>query len=222
MSVTKAHIDELLDGVRKEGRPRIEMAPLAKAPAAVPAPWVEILTHEEPAKAVWDVLWTPAAKDLPRTLKVFKKCLQGVGLLTTRKRPPSLLYVITEGGGADAYAYRGYAAGPVEHPDAKSLPAGFLKFYQEVHNGWGLLWDGSVGPLPVQDWAMLSEDENTPAGRFLSVFDDGGNASLGFDLDEEPPLCYAVWADDEPEVVPDVWRTIDKWIAGQQDDLDPA
>jgi hypothetical protein len=221
MPLSKANIDEIVDAVSEEGGVRFQPAPLAKPPADLPASWIEILTSKEPTNAVWDVLWKPMAKELPKTIRTFKKALQGIGLLTTKTRPPSLVYVVTEDG-SDTYGWRGFAAGPVKHPEAKKLPPEFLKFYQQTHNGWGFLDNGSLGPLPVEHWYMLSEDEQSPSGKFLVVFHNGGGAHLGFDLTEDPPICYTVWPDDKPEVVPDLWRTIDKWIVGQNEDLDPA
>jgi len=222
MPLSKANIDEILDGVSDEGGARFEPAPMAKPPANLPAPWIDVLTSKDPTKAVWDALWKPMAKDLPKTIRIFKKALKGIGLLTTKTKPPSLVYVVTEEDGAETYGYRGFAAGPVTHPKAKMLPPEFLKFHQQTHNGWGFIINGSLGPLPVEDWYMLSQDEKSPSGRFLVVFHNGGGAHLGFDLDEAPPVCYTVWPDDNPQVVPEVWRRIDKWISAQNEDLDPA
>jgi hypothetical protein len=207
--------------LQEEGDPRLELAPLAKIPPGLPATWVHILSHKEPTKVVWDALWQPMARSLPRTLKTFKRALQGIGLLTTKSRPPSLIYAVTAGGGEDTFAQRGFAAGPVQHPRVKALPAEFLEFYQ-VHNGWYFPWTRSMGPLPVEDCYTLSDDVGSPSRRFLAVFQNGGGAHLGFDLDESPPVCYTVWPDDDPEVLPDIWRAIDRWIAAQYEGLDPA
>lgn len=221
MAVRKKHVAEILDAVRLEGNARFRPAPLTKPPPGLPPTWVEVLTHPEPTRVVWDVLWRPMAKHLPRTIRTFKKALQGIGLLTTRKKPPSLVYVVTEDRGKDTYAYRGFEAGPVKHPKARMLPKEFLKFYQ-VHDGWVFLWGDSLGPLPAAEWRPLSDDPKSPASRFLSVFHNGGGGCLGFDLEEKPPLCYTVWSDADPQRVRNLWRTIDDWIAGQHGDLDPA
>jgi hypothetical protein len=220
IAIPRKELDRLQGLVERDGSPKIELAPLSKVPAGLPPAWGALLAHPEPTKAVWD-LWKPMLKDLPKTLKIFRNSLQGLGLLTTKNRPASLVYLYTRNKGAKAYAYRGFVPAPVQHPKAKALPAEFLKFYQ-VHDGWAYLTDLGVGPLPSSDWYPLSQDPKSPGSTFLAVFHNGGPASMGFDLTENPPLCYVVWADDKPKIVRNIWKEIDRWIAAQMDDVDPA
>jgi hypothetical protein len=56
MPLKKANIEEILDAVEEEESPKFELAPPAKAPSDLPATWVDILSHQEPTKVVWDVL----------------------------------------------------------------------------------------------------------------------------------------------------------------------
>ena len=220
MQLTKEHLAQLTKHLKAEGSPKIEVAPLSKAPAGIPDAWAKILTHKTPTKAVWD-LWKPMAKELPKTLKLFQKSLHAVALCTTKTSPPSLLYIVTEGLGDDAWAMRGFAAGRIEHAHAKALAPDFLKFFEQVHDGWCLPWQ-AMGPLPVAKWYTLSNDPKAPAGRFLAVFQNGGGAHMGWDLDHEPPVCHIVWPDDKPELVPQIWKRMDKWMFDQFESIDPA
>lgn len=221
MAVTQQHVEEVLEQVADEGDPSLSLLPLSVLPKAAPPSWERALKAPNPRNAVLDDLWKPAARLLPRTREALRRGLQGVGLLTVRKKPPSLIYFLTRGDGSETYAYRGYAPGKVRHPKAALLPPALLEFYA-VHDGWVDLFGESMGPAPSSSWAFLEDNPATPAGKFLAVFNNGGDATVGFDLRSSPPKIFTVWAEDPPEAVPDFWKRIDAWIAGQLEDLDPT
>lgn len=222
MPVTQAHRDLALKRAASEGRPVLEVAPAASLPAGLPVSWTQALAAPDPRAAVLS-LWKPFASRLPRVLKILRDSLQGVGLLSTASRPPSLVYFLTDGDG-DPVVYRGFVpAATVAHPRASALPPDFLAFYQ-VHDGWWDLSFQALGPAPPFAWHFLSDDPEQHGSTFLVVFNDGGGSLLGFDLDEKPPLAYILRGgeDEPPELVPDVWERLDAWISAQLAGLKPA
>jgi hypothetical protein len=77
-----------------------------------------------------------------------------------------------------------------------------------------------MGPLPSRDWAPLSDNPKSPGASFLSVFSNGGGASVGFDLSHRVPRCHTIWNDDPPDAHADVWERLDEWIAVQHEDAE--
>lgn len=212
---------EITKHVRAEGNPKVSVAPVGPKdlPAGLPDAWVKVLTAADPRKAVLD-LWKPVEKQVPKVLRAMKKKLQGVGLLTTQKRPPSLLYIFTEME-EELLPWRGFLPRPVDSPHAAKLPKEFLDFYQ-VHDGWVFVFGESMGPRPSSDWKTLENDPTSPAGQFLVVYTDGGGGTFGFDLRKPKPPAYVVWPEDKPKAVADVWEELDDWIKEKLSPFDNA
>lgn len=159
-------------------------------------------------------------------------------LLREEQSPPSLLYVYSEG--ETDYFYRGYPAlgsPPPEdsHNVWKHLPPRLQEFYLSLHDGWTELSSEAMGPLPLaeiellsdQGWELEPGDEARLPFRLdqvLTVFRNGGGDLLGLDFGSGAPEDHALaWWHEEP-LAPDVnqnlWALMDGWISGQMEDVD--
>lgn len=213
----KKYLKEYLED---EGNIRFDLAPLKNLPKDLPEAWKEILLSDDPVHQVLERLWLPWIDLLPETLAGLQDKLRAIGLLQTEDYPYSLIYVYEEDG--DPVFSRGYPCRPIDRDEAKYLPDDFLDLYK-IHNGWTDL-NGYMGPLPSEDWFDLHDiydgeySDILPGVRlkdFLVIFDSGGSGYLGYDLSKNPPLGLICSVDDPVEVVPDVVRVLDKWMADE-------
>lgn len=219
MPVTKNQINSVLEAVEDEGNPVLHVAPSDATVPGIPPEWARLLASPDARTEVLAGLWQPIARRVPKILKQMRRALQGVGVLTTDTRPPSMIYFFTMED-KDPYFYRGYTPAAKLPKVTSQLPDEFLEFYQ-LHDGWVDQFE-FMGPMRISDWHPLGSTPGTPAAKFLVVLVAGGGDLLGFDLEESPALCYLLPdGDDPPEVVPKVWAELDGWIAGEMEDLLP-
>lgn len=218
MPFEHGQLDELLIQVRSEGNPKLFMAPVSPLPErlALPVSWREVLEDEEAYRIAADRIWRPVQDVLPRIVAAIKNHLQGLGLLLTDSKEPSLVYLFTKQDGI--YAHRGYLPTQTSLPWYSRLPRDLSRLYR-VHNGWVDIFSGDTGPLPASDWKVLGASTERASDGFLEIFSTGGNG-MGFDLEEDPPGCYIIWSDDEIEVVEDYWRRLDSWVAEGIEEMD--
>jgi hypothetical protein len=205
---------EILQSVRGEGAATLELAPLVKVPRGLPPTWQKALTDPNPTNAVLDSVWRPIAKQWPKTIAAMRRTLQHVGLLTTKKRSHSLVYLFELEGDGGLWFRRGYLPAAKLPKLAARLPKEFLAIYQ-VHDGW---LDGyeMMGPRRCGEWSPLGQG---PHSRdFLVTFEGHGPAILGFDLSEKQAPCYTVWTQSEPQRVRKVAKEMDEWIGGRMDE----
>jgi hypothetical protein len=224
--ITQEDIQRILSRVQEQNAV-LRLAPISPKDLIIPGKWKEALSQDDPVKAVLDSLWKPVADNLPRTLRVLRRSLQGIGLLSTLEMPLSLVYFFRKNG--KAYAFRGYLPGQINNAEHVKLPAEFLGFYQ-IHDGWVDIFSRSNGPAPSNTWLFLSEILDAPEREvaradfnpehFLVVFNNGGGSYLGFDLSQPRPLCFIWWKEDPPEIVPDFWKELDEWIAADLGNFD--
>lgn len=162
----------------------------------IPAAWVTVLHQQERGIKSWADLWQPYRDLLPGVYDFLQHQVRGVCLLREEQSPPSLLYVYSWGE-AD-YFYRGCRAlgnPPPEESQAvwKLLPPRLQEFYVTLHNGWTELSSDALGPLPLadiellsdQDWELEPGDEARLPFRLdqvLTVFRNGGGDQLGMDF----------------------------------------
>jgi len=206
-----------LDAAYGEGKASFAFAPLTKPPTGLPPAWKKALTDADPTTAVL-ALWEPIAKTYPKTLRVLRRTLQRVGLLTTARRGQSLVYLFELEDDEGATLRRGYPPAKKLPKSAPRLAEDFLAFYA-VHDGW-LDEDAMMGPRRAVDWAPLGE--SGPSRDFLVTFEGHGPANLGFDLSEKDAPCYRVWTKDKPERVRKVAAKIDDWMAVQMEEFIPT
>lgn len=217
MPVTQKHIDDVLEATGGEGNPVLHVAPTTVSVPGVPKAWAKVLASPNARTDALMVLWDPMARRVPKILRAMKRLLQGIGLLTTDTRPPSLIYFFTLED-EQPHFYRGYVPASKLPPVAKHLPDDFLQFYQ-IHDGWVNGAD-FMGPAASGDWIFLGPEE--PSNKFLVVVYGTGGVLLGYDLRESPPLCYLLPGQgDPPEIVPKVWARIDRWVSGRMEDWLP-
>lgn len=209
----------------------------AEEAGRVPGVWVSALRQQEQGIKSWAALWQPYQNLLPGVYDFLQHQVRGVCLLREEQSPPSLLYVFSEG---DAnYFYRGYPALGSQQPEDshnvwKHLPPRLQEFYATLHNGWTYLSSDAMGPLPLadiellsdQDWDLEPGDEAALPFRLdqvLTVFRSGGGDLLGLDFGAGAPEDQALaWWHEEP-LKPDVsqnfWALMDGWISGQMEDV---
>jgi len=219
MSITKNHIDLVLENVVEEGHAELLLLPLSNIPLGVPNQWASLLSSSNVRADVIKIIWASFSHRFPRIIKALKRSLQGVGYLTTDNNPPSLIYFFTTEDDEPDY-FRGYVPVTKFPESAKHLPGEFLDFFQ-VHDGWVDQFD-SAGPLSCRDWYLLSDDVTQPAGKFLVVLDGGDGSLLGYDLRDTPAVSYLLPAGDEPpKIIPNIWKEIDSWISAQFEEFLP-
>ena len=204
----------------------------------VPDAWVAVLRQQEEGVNGWANLWQPYKDLLPGVCDFLQHQVRGVCLLQEAQGPPSLLYVYSRG--EKDYFYQGRPAlgsPPPENRDAiwKHLPPRLQQFYVSLHDGWTELSSNALGPLPLaeiellsdQDWELEPGDEDRLPFRLdqvLTVFGNGGGDLIGLDFGSGTPEEYAlVWWHEEP-MEPDTgqnfWALLDGWISGQMEDMD--
>ena len=163
-------------------------------------------------------------------------------LILFQDESPSLLYVYTADRG-DINFFEGrlpvHAAVPKPLRGVwQSVPRSLRRFYAEAHDGWTFLASNAMGPLPLQDWCFLSENQfdlspdtvsrmpmdpqhvvtvfHNGAGDYLclnfAACDDDGTAS-GLIYWHEKPM--------EPDFV-DFWPTMDTWLGIFMENADPC
>jgi hypothetical protein len=227
MPIPQSKLTEILDQFQEEGNPVLHLAPQDRLSRSLPEKWGRVMRSAEPWREIIPNLWSLVEEDLPKTCAMLREKIIGVGLLSTRRAPFSLLYLFRHRD--EIYAMRGFPSCTVKRPEASKLPSEFLRFY-DIHDGWVDIYAESHGPSPSADWFFISDildDEQAEELRddfdpkkFLAVYHNGAASFVGFDLTQSPPLCFICWKDDPPEPVPDVWECLDDWIVEYLDYFD--
>ncbi|WEF34268.1 hypothetical protein [Pseudoduganella chitinolytica] len=113
-----------------------------------------------PGRSGVPAAWFDLADEAAQILAFLTSSLQGVYVTSQRDGTPSLLYAYTVGGdlcldhGRPRLETVPRRFASIWH----RLPAPLRQFYETLHNGWTFQPSNSMGPLPVEDWAFLSED----------------------------------------------------------------
>ncbi|CUI03118.1 hypothetical protein BN2497_1013 [Janthinobacterium sp. CG23_2] len=227
------------DALSRFVKPSLLAQTAAELPSgiAVPPQWVAILQAQQAsgrmeASAGWDDF----SAQLPTMAAFFHKQARPLLLLADADHAVSLLYPFTAGG--ELYLYRGHpplSAVPERFQSVwPRIPQQFRDFYTAVHNGWAFLSANSMGPLPVEDWACLSDDRfdiddgsaaGMPAdpGKVIAVFHNGGGDYLCLDFSAPDGVATGLiwWHDDpgHPDVV-NFWAALDAWIGVFFEDVD--
>jgi hypothetical protein len=208
----------------------------------IPDAWREMLRRQETGAKSWVEPWQAYQNLLPGVYDFLQHKVRGVCLLLENAKPPSLLYVYSQG--EDIDFHRGLPALGSNVPNSKRhiwerLPLDLQNFYSQVHNGWIYLPADSLGPLPVQDIKFLSDYEwdtepdelkklPFPLDQVITVFSNGGGDYLCLDLShgaaasEDHALSW--WHEEplEPHLNFNFWALLDGWICGQMEDVDLA
>jgi hypothetical protein len=140
----------------------------------------------------------------------------------------SLLYLYTVGG-KDLNFFRGRA--PIAdvperlRPIWDWVPAKFRDFYTQLHDGWTFLPANSMGPLPVEDWAFLSDDKfdidddtarrlPIDISRTVAVFHNGAGDYLCLNCVGNGEATGVIWWHEDPENPEpvDFWGVLDAWV----------
>ena len=174
--------------------------------------------------AAWSVYGTLGVAYCPKRSPNSNRNCDTSGFCGAGATPFSLIYIFENRG--EPLFQRGYASRAIAREEAKKLPDDFLDLYK-IHDGWTDI-HGFMGPLPSEDWFYLSNlveeefSEFLPGVRtsdFLIVCNSGGSKFLGFDLSKVPPLGLICSTIDRVEMVPDIVRTLDEWMAVDLRDL---
>lgn len=203
----------------------------------VPAPWVTILQDQQQGrKLALYAYWNAFAAQVPAVYNFLNHFARPVAVLAEQNKHVSLLYPFTA---KDVlYFYRGHPALRAVPAQYEALwpriPAEFRDFYTNIHNGWTFLSSNAMGPLPVEDWAFLSDDkfdidEDCAAkmpvdiSKVLTVFHNGGGDYLCLDFSAPDGIATGlIWWHEEPDTpeVVDFWAYLDAWISIFFEDAD--
>ena len=213
-------------------RPVLLMATPADVDPALPwpPPWTALLQEPQQDRSLaLHSYWGDVAARMPSIATLIEKLSHPVVGLVEKDGAVSLLYPFTTGG-TDINFYRGHPPLTEVPPAYQGLwhrmPLEWRAFYLHIHDGWTFLPGNSMGPLPVDDWAFLSEDrfdiDDITAARMpvdiskvLTVFHNGAGDYLCLDFSSPSGLATGLiwWHEDpaNPEVV-DFWPLLDAWI----------
>ncbi|MFP5392566.1 MAG: SMI1/KNR4 family protein, partial [Gammaproteobacteria bacterium] len=178
------------------------------------------------------------ASAAPSIQEFLRSNLNSLSVVLEADGSPSLLYQYTVNG-RDVNYYRGRL--PVSSVPERlrsvweRVPVALRAFYLNLHDGWTFLPADSMGPLPLADWAFLSDDKfdidvatsrAMPADpcTVLTVFHNGAGdyLCLNFSDDSQPEATGLIWWHEDPsnpEHV-DFWGVLDVWIGIFLEDAD--
>jgi hypothetical protein len=105
------------------------------------------------------------------------------------------------------------------------IPAKFRDFYTQLHDGWTFLPANSMGPLPLEDWAFLSDDKfdidddtarrlPIDISRTVAVFHNGAGDYLCLNCAGNFEATGVIWWHEDPENPEpvDFWGVLDAWV----------
>lgn len=196
----------------------------------MPAEWLRFIGHQRlgPHGALV-AQWGLVAPDLPNVGKFLEAALQQVFLLEEANGATSLMYQYTAGGQLNFYRGRPPLTRVPERllPLWDRVPARLRDLYTRLHDGWTFLPTNSMGPLPVADWAFLSDDRfdiDAEAARAMSidiakvaaVFHNGGGDYLCLNFGDglAPEASGLIWWHEDPATPEpvDFWGVLDAWV----------
>ena len=124
--------------------------------------------------------------------------------------PLSLLYCFDLG--TRWSARRGFLPGGPLPEVASRFPVDLSPLYA-LHDGLVHMSSGEAGPLPMEEWTAISDEQG---GELMEVLSEGGRG-LGFDLSVDPVRSYWLDADNEKNPVREVedpWAFMDQFMVG--------
>jgi hypothetical protein len=200
---------------------------LDKIPSHVllPTAWQPLvgLSDKDKAKRMISLWEKYCPEALSVLLEVFQKRLETVHLLELGGNLV-LLYIFKNSKGEYLH-YVGHAPLSSGHPSAITkdlpLPAAFLEFYRNIHNGWYEVESHALGPMPLDEVFWLSEKEwgvldeiaiDFSLDKVLAVFSNGAGGYLCWNFSTVEPSGLVWWDDEEPDRV-DFWDILDEWSA---------
>jgi hypothetical protein len=163
--------------------------------------------------------------------------LKGLTVSREQNGALSLLYLYADGGG-DLNFSRGGA--PVTDVPARlrpiwdRIPARLRGFYTQLHDGWTFQPANSMGPLPIKDWAFLSDDKFDIADdtahrlpidteKIVAVFHNGAGDYLCLNCAGNGEASGVIWWHEDPENPEpvDFWGVLDAWVGIFLEEADP-
>lgn len=195
-----------------EGKPVVHTPPLDLTTATqldLPAAWQVALTGPETIPDQVLALWEPLARILPRTRKAYAAHCVALVVVETRQHPLSLLYCFDLG--TEWTAQRGFRPTESLPEVADRFPVDLKPLYA-LHDGLVNISSGEDGPLPIERWNAIPDQQG---GQLIEVLSEGGRG-LGFDLSIDPVRTYWLDADSQKDPVreiPDAWAYMDGFMA---------
>jgi len=201
----------------------------ARADPAVPVQWLRFLDEQEHGrKLALLTQWSDFATEWPSVQDFLGRMLKRLYVMREQDNTLSLLYHYTVGG-KDLNFFRGRA--PIANvPERLRLvwdwvPAKFRDFYTHLHDGWAFLPANSMGPLPVEDWAFLSDDKfdidhdtarrlPIDISRTVAVLHNGTGDYLCLNCVGNGEATGVIWWHEDPENPEpvDFWGVLDAWV----------
>jgi hypothetical protein len=196
---------------------------------SIPAQWLRFIDEQAQRRRVALLTaWSALATDWPSIQDFLRTMLVRLTVLREQDGTLSLLYLYTVGGN-DLNFFRGRApvAGVPEHlrPIWDRVPARFRDFYTQLHDGWTFQPANSMGPLPLADWAFLSDDKFdiddetarklfVDVTRTVAVFHNGAGDYLCLNCAGPGEATGVIWWHEDPENPEpvDFWGVLDAWV----------
>jgi hypothetical protein len=229
----KRYWDSDSAGVKLRGELQLASSMLTPAEAAadpsVPVQWQRFIDEQAQGRMLALLTeWSDVAAEWPSVQDFLRTMLKRLYLLREQDGTLSLLYLYTVGGN-DLNVYRGRA--PITEvperlrPIWNRVPATFRDFYTQLHDGWTFLPANSMGPLPVEDWAFLSDDKfdiddataralPIDISKTVAVFHNGAGDYLCLNCAGNGEATGVIWWHEDPanpEPV-DFWGVLDAWV----------
>ncbi|HET9505134.1 MAG TPA: hypothetical protein VFO93_16440 [Hymenobacter sp.] len=156
-------------------------------------------------------------------LDVFSKHLISIELIELNKIV-NMLYVFKNPKGEQLHYIGLPPLLPYQKPDkfyGRDWPAKFLDFYTHIHNGWYEVESQAMGPMPIEEFFLLSEKEwgvldeitiDFALDKVVAVFSNSAGGYLCWNLNAAVASGLVWWDDEAPDFV-DFWDILDEWCA---------
>ncbi len=193
-------------------------------PGVLPSSWQQVLAAPE-SERVQRVLalWEPFVQEWQCVIGVLKQQLVAVDLIY-RDGGYSLLYSIQKPNRIVYYEGRNPLSKVVPERIKQcwhQLPAGLSAFYDQLHNGWFYYASVSMGPLPVESWFFLGDEEwgileelgelDFSLDDMLAVYGNGMGDVICLNATRPNGESILWWHTEAPQRNIDFWAMADSW-----------
>jgi hypothetical protein len=211
-------LEMLWDAVAAEGDVRFWLPTDDPSVAnTIPKGWLEGLKADSEPGAFVRRCWQPLQDRLPRTVELLARHTDGILLLTTASRPPSLVYCF--GTDRQLFAQRGFVPctdEAIRTLGERRLPVDLAPLYR-VHDGFVDFFSSDGGPLPLDAWRLVRHPDGD-GGDLLEFYVNGSN-SAGFEKSDPVHAWYLDPDDEEVVRIDDLWSWLDEMLAVSLEDL---
>jgi len=240
MQITKEELLKKLHKFRPSGKLILQPDDIPEG-IKLPSQWAPVISKPFGGfrTGAWPE-WDPIVKKAPNIGRFLKSNLLFNSVFFDQRKSLLYLLYVHSSQERNIHFYAGLPPAS-EIPERlgeafKRFPRELRDFYLNLHNGWTFLPDNSLGPLPLDNCAFISDDKfdftedkaaEAPfdADKVLTVFHNGAGDYLCLNLGKLNPDGEAsalIWWHEEPTKPDfvDFWPAFDAWIGISFEDLD--